>query len=327
MTPPISLEVEKEFPYQRREWTVQRVGWCLMLAVLALFKAVALGASLGGGFYGGPIFPMFFMGAVLGLAIHLILPAIPIAVAVGSAMAALGAAVALLPLSMAILAAIIIQASLEAFGAAEALGALQQRAEGATVGGRALLSLYVHIPFCESVCYYCACNKVITKHHDRAAEYLLALRAEIAMHARLLGGQPVSQVRAELGRRVRHRAARRRLPRRAGGDASGARRGAAVNRQGDRRQMTKRFLTSSTVRTAVLLVGVAVLVSSCGWSLWNSPMTTVRPKSDFGQWIDEIFMLISWTTLVIFIAVEAGLLYVCWRFRDRPGAPIPNLPW
>jgi cytochrome c oxidase subunit 2 len=88
--------------------------------------------------------------------------------------------------------------------------------------------------------------------------------------------------------------------------------------------MTKRLLASSTVRTAVLLVGAAVLLSSCGWSLWDAPMTTVRPKSDFGKWIDEIFMLISWTTLIIFIAVEAGLLYACWRFRDRPGAPIPK---
>ena len=88
--------------------------------------------------------------------------------------------------------------------------------------------------------------------------------------------------------------------------------------------MTKRLLSPSNVRTAVLLAGVAVLVSSCGWSLWDSPMTTVRPRSDFGKWIDEIFMLISWTTLVIFILVEAALIYACWRFRDRPGAPIPK---
>jgi oxygen-independent coproporphyrinogen-3 oxidase len=83
----------------------------------------------------------------------------------------------------------------EAFGPADYEQALRQRAQGASMGARAPLSLYVHIPFCESVCYYCACNKVITKHHSRAAEYLLALRAEIAMHARLLGNaQPVSQV-------------------------------------------------------------------------------------------------------------------------------------
>ncbi|GGB89967.1 oxygen-independent coproporphyrinogen III oxidase [Marinobacterium zhoushanense] len=34
------------------------------------------------------------------------------------------------------------------------------------------LSLYVHIPFCEHVCYYCACNKVITRRRDKAQPYL-----------------------------------------------------------------------------------------------------------------------------------------------------------
>ena len=83
----------------------------------------------------------------------------------------------------------------EAFGAAEYRQALRQRAEGATVGGTPPLSVYVHIPFCESVCYYCACNKVITKHHDRAREYLLALNAEIEMHVAELGrGAPVSHL-------------------------------------------------------------------------------------------------------------------------------------
>lgn len=75
----------------------------------------------------------------------------------------------------------------EAFGPADYLGALRQRAEGATVGGKAPLSLYVHIPFCESVCYYCACNKVITRQHGKAVEYLEALRAEIQMHADAFG--------------------------------------------------------------------------------------------------------------------------------------------
>ena len=58
----------------------------------------------------------------------------------------------------------------EAFGPGEYAQALEQRRSGATVGGAPPLSLYVHIPFCESVCYYCACNKVITRHHERAAE-------------------------------------------------------------------------------------------------------------------------------------------------------------
>jgi oxygen-independent coproporphyrinogen III oxidase len=83
----------------------------------------------------------------------------------------------------------------EAFGAEDYERALRQRAEGAVVGGKPPLSVYVHIPFCESVCYYCACNKVITRHHEKAAEYLQALRAEISMHARVLGGpQTVSQL-------------------------------------------------------------------------------------------------------------------------------------
>jgi len=76
----------------------------------------------------------------------------------------------------------------EAYGPAEALRALSQRASGA--GAPAPLSVYVHIPFCESVCYYCACNKVITKHHERAAEYLDALDTEIDLVRAALGVSP-----------------------------------------------------------------------------------------------------------------------------------------
>jgi oxygen-independent coproporphyrinogen-3 oxidase len=85
----------------------------------------------------------------------------------------------------------------EAYGPDQYRQALQQRVEGGgAVGGAAVpLSIYVHIPFCESVCYYCACNKVITKHHERAAAYLDALRTEIALIVGQLGrGQAVSQL-------------------------------------------------------------------------------------------------------------------------------------
>ena len=41
------------------------------------------------------------------------------------------------------------------------------------------LSLYVHLPFCDTVCYYCACNKIVTRHHDRAAAYLAMLEAAL----------------------------------------------------------------------------------------------------------------------------------------------------
>jgi oxygen-independent coproporphyrinogen-3 oxidase len=82
----------------------------------------------------------------------------------------------------------------EAFGEAEYVQALQQRQSG-TLSKQPPLSLYVHIPFCESLCYYCACNKIITKHKERAADYLRYLRKEVELHTQHLGrGQAVSQL-------------------------------------------------------------------------------------------------------------------------------------
>jgi oxygen-independent coproporphyrinogen-3 oxidase len=83
----------------------------------------------------------------------------------------------------------------EAFGPQDYRQALHERVSGVRVGGPAPLSVYLHIPFCESVCYYCACNKIVTRHHERAAEYLHALDTEIDLHVAELGlGQPVSQL-------------------------------------------------------------------------------------------------------------------------------------
>jgi len=82
----------------------------------------------------------------------------------------------------------------EAFGDEEYKRTLVQRfnEEGARPQP---LSLYVHIPFCASLCYYCACNKVITKHHSRSAEYLRYLALELALHTDLIGrGRIVSQL-------------------------------------------------------------------------------------------------------------------------------------
>ncbi|MGV0961383.1 MAG: oxygen-independent coproporphyrinogen III oxidase [Limnohabitans sp.] len=82
----------------------------------------------------------------------------------------------------------------EAFGQADYLQALDQRKNSA-IGKASPLSLYVHIPFCESLCYYCACNKIITKHKDRAETYLRYLTREVELHTAHLGtGQSVSQL-------------------------------------------------------------------------------------------------------------------------------------
>ena len=81
----------------------------------------------------------------------------------------------------------------DTFGPADAAHALQRRAQPAAMSEP--LSVYVHIPFCESLCYYCACNKVITKHHERATEYLDALDAELELVVARLGrGQHVAQL-------------------------------------------------------------------------------------------------------------------------------------
>ncbi|MDP2452335.1 MAG: oxygen-independent coproporphyrinogen III oxidase [Polaromonas sp.] len=82
----------------------------------------------------------------------------------------------------------------EAFTAADYGQALVQRRTG-PAGLTMPLSLYVHIPFCESLCYYCACNKIITKHHNRAVSYLRYLSREIDLHTAQLGeGQTVTQL-------------------------------------------------------------------------------------------------------------------------------------
>jgi oxygen-independent coproporphyrinogen-3 oxidase len=60
------------------------------------------------------------------------------------------------------------------------------------IGGIARpLSLYIHIPFCNTLCFYCACNKVITKDKSKAAVYVRYLIKEMAMQAMLLGPDQV----------------------------------------------------------------------------------------------------------------------------------------
>lgn len=56
------------------------------------------------------------------------------------------------------------------------------------MGARNPLSLYVHIPFCDTVCYYCACNRIITKNHAKAETYLIYLQREIDIQGRLFSG-------------------------------------------------------------------------------------------------------------------------------------------
>jgi oxygen-independent coproporphyrinogen III oxidase len=75
------------------------------------------------------------------------------------------------------------------FTAADYVDALESRATGSP------LSLYVHVPFCNTICYYCACNKIVTRNRARAAEYVRYLGREIEIVAGLVdGAPPVTQI-------------------------------------------------------------------------------------------------------------------------------------
>lgn len=66
--------------------------------------------------------------------------------------------------------------------------ALRKGLDGQVSGVELPLSVYVHVPFCESVCYYCACNKIVTKDHGKAEKYLSYLRREIHLVSSVLNG-------------------------------------------------------------------------------------------------------------------------------------------
>jgi oxygen-independent coproporphyrinogen-3 oxidase len=102
-------------------------------------------------------------------------------------------------------------------GEGAALRALSQRSAMAARGTAEApvppLAVYVHIPFCEAVCHYCACSKVVTPHRSRAADYVDALLQEIGLvraalrepasalaHLHLGGGTPTFLTDQELHR-------------------------------------------------------------------------------------------------------------------------------
>jgi oxygen-independent coproporphyrinogen-3 oxidase len=78
------------------------------------------------------------------------------------------------------------------------------------------LSLYVHIPFCKTLCYYCACNKIVTRNAERVQKYMRHLGQEIDMQSALFdrnrkieqlhfgGGTPTYLNEAELRALMAH---------------------------------------------------------------------------------------------------------------------------
>lgn len=56
------------------------------------------------------------------------------------------------------------------------------------------LCLYLHIPFCQQLCYYCGCNKIVTRHSEKADLYLQNLATEMALYQPLLSDKTISQL-------------------------------------------------------------------------------------------------------------------------------------
>ncbi len=76
----------------------------------------------------------------------------------------------------------------EDFSSKDYIGCLSNLAEDKS------LSLYIHIPFCQNICYYCACNKIITKDRSKAEKYVEYLIKEIQMIAASLGDNKLRQI-------------------------------------------------------------------------------------------------------------------------------------
>jgi len=80
----------------------------------------------------------------------------------------------------------------EAFGEGCFRHWLDQRGLG---GRNHPLSIYMHLPFCDTVCYYCGCNKVVTRDHGRSAKYIKYLGLELARVAEHLGARGAAERR------------------------------------------------------------------------------------------------------------------------------------
>jgi oxygen-independent coproporphyrinogen-3 oxidase len=74
----------------------------------------------------------------------------------------------------------------EAFGETECRHWIGSR----NIGGiKQPLSVYTHLPFCDTICYYCGCNKVVTRDHGRSAKYIKYLARELELLSQSLGAE------------------------------------------------------------------------------------------------------------------------------------------
>jgi oxygen-independent coproporphyrinogen III oxidase len=75
-----------------------------------------------------------------------------------------------------------------------AVGATLYRSWLSALPDEARLSLYLHVPFCRSLCWYCGCHTRVPGHRDPIDRYVATLEREIALVSRLAGGRRVAHV-------------------------------------------------------------------------------------------------------------------------------------
>lgn len=61
-------------------------------------------------------------------------------------------------------------------------------------GGGAPLSLYLHVPFCKEICWYCGCNTKAARRREPVADYVATLRKEVALVSAITGKTPVRRI-------------------------------------------------------------------------------------------------------------------------------------
>lgn len=85
--------------------------------------------------------------------------------------------------------------------------------------------------------------------------------------------------------------------------------------------MSRRRLSRSRLAWLLPQVGFLALLVGCAPHL---PQSTIAPKSDYNRDILEIYQLIFILSVIVFVLVEGALLYAVFRFRARPGDPLPK---
>ena len=79
-----------------------------------------------------------------------------------------------------------------------------------------------------------------------------------------------------------------------------------------------------TPRRKLILLGLAVALLGLLAGCANVPHSTVLPKTDAARKIQDLYVFVFWLSVVVFIGVQGGLLWVLWRFRARPGHELPE---